>query len=78
MSGGDIIPDAELSRFNTAWLASRVAALERRLAASQAALRASTELLRELQEVTERDKHPGWPNYCQNQIAANEAVLGGG
>lgn len=74
MSGGDIIALVELSRCNTAWLASRVATLEQQLAASQTALQNSTELMRNI---------TGWLSVHQklevdDQIAANEAVLGGG
>lgn len=41
------------------------------------ALRESTALLGDLHNVTERHGYTVWPEFCRNQIAANEAAIGG-
>lgn len=57
--------------------------LRQQLAESQAALRASTELLRETHNDIKNKKswRLGWAGFCirlRTQIAANERLLGGG
>jgi len=64
-----------------AFKSERIASLERQLSDAKAALRASTELLRETHNDIKKSWRLGWAGICirlRTQIAANERVLGGG
>lgn len=72
------ITSYNLELANEAYKSERIASLEKQLSDAKAALRASTDWLRQCHNIIEER---GWPETCneiRNQIAANERLLGGG